>query len=725
MSAQSSLESGWLSSTWVRVLFAAALLLAPATLLGLSARAQTSSPSGEEMRIVSLSNRADLLSGGEAYLEIFLPRANSARDLQVQLDGRNVTDNFAQRPNGRILGLVLGMTPGDHVVTATLPGARRAQLTLSNYPQGGPVFAGPQVQPWTCTTVSLGLGPPQDSQCNAPSTFSFAYRSTNPLRIGFLPYDVADPPADVATTVTDEGRRVPYIVRRERGTIDRGVYDISVLYDPREEWRPWATQPGWNRKLYVIFGGGCGQGYVQTSGADTLDKVALARGFAVAASGMNVLGDNCNDVVSAEALMMMKEHVVENYGEIRYTMSQGCSGGSMQQHWVAANYPGLIDGLVSCSSFPDVWETVQEAEDCALLNRVFDDRGSGTSWLDPADQAAVSGYGSVAPCRLWDPPGPSGGKARTMMDPSSTCFAGGATGSAPPEMRAYNPAVNPGGVRCTLQDYQVAQFGRRPDGFANRPFDNVGVQYGLVAVRAGTITTEQFVSLNERIGGWDIDWRWQTQRSQADADALRRAYSGGRVVEGDGLESVPIIDVRASANNDIHSDVHSHVLRERLVMANGHADNLVIWTTDRGSRGAFPFLLLDQWLASIEDDDSGRMLEEKIRLNKPPTAVDACWVAGRKVSTQSECARMFPYFAVPRIAAGGPLADDLLKCRLRPPMRSEYPLVMTDAQFTRLSAAFPKGVCDYSRPGVAQGPMTGPWQTYADGPDGRPLGRAR
>lgn len=72
-----------------------------------------------------------------------------------------------------------------------------------------------------------------------------------------------------------------------------------------------------------------------------------------------------------------------------------------------------------------------------------------------------------------------------------------APATAPPTW-TYNAATNRKGTRCTLQDYPVAIFGRRPDGFANRPYDNVGVQYGLRALQAGTITPEQFVDLNER-----------------------------------------------------------------------------------------------------------------------------------------------------------------------------------------------------------------------------------
>ena len=49
-----------------------------------------------------------------------------------------------------------------------------------------------------------------------------------------------------------------------------------------------------------------------------------------------------------------------------------------------------------------------------------------------------------------------------------------------------------------------------------------------------------------------------------------------------------------------------------------------------------------------------------------------------------------------------------------------------DAEWTRLQQTFPKGVCDFSKPGVSQQP-TVPWLTYQDAHGhviygGRPLG---
>ncbi len=49
----------------------------------------------------------------------------------------------------------------------------------------------------------------------------------------------------------------------------------------------------------------------------------------------------------------------------------------------------------------------------------------------------------------------------------------------------------------------------------------------------------------------------------------------------------------------------------------------------------------------------------------------------------------------PRQVAGGPVAEDALKCQPKPLVQTDYaPAVLSVAQFGRLQALFPGGVCD-------------------------------
>ena len=91
-------------------------------------------------QISVLSNRADLISGGDALVEIKLPQGIKPSLARVALDGVDVTASFAMRPNGRYMGLVAGLRDGTNVLTARVPGAG-AQITITNHPIGGPVIS--------------------------------------------------------------------------------------------------------------------------------------------------------------------------------------------------------------------------------------------------------------------------------------------------------------------------------------------------------------------------------------------------------------------------------------------------------------------------------------------------------------------------------------------------------------------------------------------------------
>jgi hypothetical protein len=137
-------------------------------------------------------------------------------------------------------------------------------------------------------------------------------------------------PADADRVTTSTGAPVPFVVRIETGTIDRGIYQIAMLHDPSREPAPdfVAAPAGWNHRLIYTFGGGCMTGWyhqAQTTGGVT-DAVMLARGYAVASSTLNVAGNNCDTVLAAETMMMVKEHFVEACGLPLFTIGWGCSG---------------------------------------------------------------------------------------------------------------------------------------------------------------------------------------------------------------------------------------------------------------------------------------------------------------------------------------------------------------------------------------------------------------
>ena len=97
-----------------------------------------------------LSNRADLISGGDALVAV-----NGGTPASVTLNGHDVSSEFAARPDGRYEALVTGLQDGANTLQARLADGSGAQITIANHLIGGPVFAGPQIQPWVCQSGAI------------------------------------------------------------------------------------------------------------------------------------------------------------------------------------------------------------------------------------------------------------------------------------------------------------------------------------------------------------------------------------------------------------------------------------------------------------------------------------------------------------------------------------------------------------------------------------------
>jgi hypothetical protein len=311
------------------------------------------------------------------------------------------------------------------------------------------------------------------------------------------------------------------------------------------------------------------------------------------------------------------------------------------------------------------------------------------------------------------------------IDPRRNC-------SHIPVGQRYDPVQNPDGVRCDVYDHTINAYGADPaTGFARRPLDNVGVQYGLRSLQSGVITPDQFLDLNERIGGFDADANLVPARTVADPVALRAAYRTGRLTSGGGgLADVPIIDYRAyyddQSYGDIHVRYHTFSMRARLEKANGTSANQVSLLED-AQYGLFstvsPLLQhavdsLDQWLTTLAADDSSRPRIEKIVDARPSTLREGCRAPEGFITQplnrdpSSRCEQLYPSASFPREVAGAGVAADIIKCRLRTPDRTEYGVTWTNAQWSRLQTIFPTGVCDYTKPGLAQQPLSGTWLTF-------------
>jgi hypothetical protein len=768
----------------------------------------------DDLEIVTLSNRADLISGGDALVEVRVPKGIALDRVKVRLNGSDVTGAFEAVSARTLRGLVTGLANGGNslVAEADRHGRgrdERAHLQITNHPIGGPVLSGPQVTPFFCATPvpqgatatspatnASGLASAAiDAQCNIATEYKLYYRSTAagcsaalpdpsppvsflnpnpptsanpPANPCFKPYTPGGtPPADLAMTTTDAGLTVPYIVRVERGTMNRGIYDIAVLFDPTKPWSGVAPQPQWNGKVYYQFGASTGQPRRQFRPASSwTNELALARGFAVVQNSMTDSASNSNRISMAETVMMTKEHIGDHYGPIKFTLGAGCSGGSINSNMNVSIAPGQLDGITVFCTYPDSETTAIEVGDCVVLVEAY----QKPQWLalmaglTPAQvnakKAAINGHPDQTGCHGWYNAFGSNGIAGNFVQKFVINNATGAIAApgAPtnncqlPFALVYDPVTNPTGARCSAWDWSASVFGKTADGLrALDTRDNVGVQYGLKALRAGAITAEEFVTLNEIVGGADHDAKPRAERTTADLAALRTAYRSGVVMSGKRYATTPVIDMRgwddsalvippgntSASSIPIHYVWRSFSIRERLDREYGDHGSQVMWRY--GRTGLLPpallqldaFNTMDLWLTSLVADNGRGSIEKKVRRTKPATAYDFCLLSTdvtqtNRITDPAAC-DADPFLrpsSSPRQVAGGALSENILKCRLKPLDVSDYGTVsFTSEQWARLQAAFPDGVCDWSKRGVGQVAVRSPL-TFADGPGGRPLGKA-
>ena len=395
-----------------------------------------------------------------------------------------------------------------------------------------------------------------------------------------------------------------------------------------------------------------------------------------------------------------------------------------QQHLIAHNYPGLLDALTPGISYPDIASVVVDVLDCRILDNYFDTIANPAAWPG-SRRSKVDGYA-----------------VSTGVTPGNTVcqngWSGFANGWQNPTARfdpvvplavRYDPVTNPTGVRATFWDGQVNVFGiDTHTGFARSAYDNVGIQYGLDALNAGDITKQEFLDLNAKIGGLDIDGNIVPQRTEGSLEGIDIAYRTGRVVTSGENLTLPIIDTRDYRDNnaDIHTRIRTFMFLNRLKRANGTTANQVNWLTARSAvipnLARMALIAHNEWLEKILADTSDAPYAVKVVRNKPATLKDTCWDAAGvahqepfTLNPSSVCNTLYPIYGTVRIAAGATLGGDILKCGLSPIDFKSYAVDFTPAEKSRLRSIFPQGVCDFSKRGVKQRPLAGTWLDFSDG----------
>ncbi len=704
-----------------------------------------------QIELLTLSTLPDAVTGGDVLLAV--RGVDGVDGLTVRRDGVDVTGVFAVE-DGEVRGLVTGLPVGESTIEATV-GDQVARLAVRNHPVTGPVLSGPHQEPFRCETEEAGLGPALDEDCSARPKVQWFYRSSEDQGFRELADPYAPYPSDVVRTQTDDGRAVPFVVRVESRTINRGIARMAVLDDPagRGPDAPF-TADLWGGRVYYAFGESCGVGYHQgrnqpatVLGAVELDAISadnllinltgitdrLAKGDVTVHSTLTSFGVHCNPLVSVETAMMIKEHLNEQYGLVEAIVGTNGSGAALQQYNALNNAPGLLAAAMPTATFADIATTAMTVTDCGLLQHYY--ATSDLDWSD-AKKAAVNGHNLLsgnqlnAICQSWTD------AFLDRIDPTAGC--------AVPEEERYHPEDNPTGARCTIQDANVNVFGRDPQtGFARRPLDNVGVQYGLAALRSGAITMAEFLDLNEEIGGYDIDGQHQPERHAMASEVAAIAYRLGGVIGRGALSETPVMDIAPYLDlipvANIHEAVRPFVIRARLRQHTGQTATQAIWRGVLTQADAYP--TMREWLDNVlaSRPDPGGDHEAAVAAARPASAYDRCsfgTIGGRlelpsaittplglaqlpllpgtglpdldvpvRVDVPEDfdsgigaCALALPVTTTPRMVAGMPLSDDVIKCQRKPIAAADYPAGTTEAQLARLREIFPDGVCDFSKP---------------------------
>ena len=497
-------------------------------------------PCNEEMKETGLSKRMTMTV------------AAAAATLLYGCGGGGGSGSFPSVPSAAAPAPVAA-APAHAPPPAPVPGAPSAYPVQLG--QVGPIAAdNPRQQPFACVTQQIGLGQPvvdnqngiglpvtdtngkvtgYSADCGMAMRVDYFYRKVGAPNDNsdLTPYDPANPPSDVAT-ITVNGKNVKFIVRYERGTINRFVYGIAMLAPNPDPKNPSAIDTSaWNKDLVFQLIGGTGTGHTQAHignatrglvnpGQEEHMPYLLQQGYAVVASSGMATSTTYNLMLTGQTASMLKQQFTAAYGKPRYTFAVGSSGGAVQQTIFAQNYPGLLDAAVPIQNFPDMVTQVAPVGDCELLHYYFDHsiRGSTAASSTRNGRPGRTAPGSPA-CMASTATQPDLGHPGVERRAGSDVCMEEWRGAVPEFMDPYwgqtvftDGSLNvlgAKGIASTFWGYfnDLAPIftgdpTAKPSSTMPSTFDNEGVQYGLAALKAGQITPAEFLSLNAHVGGW-------------------------------------------------------------------------------------------------------------------------------------------------------------------------------------------------------------------------------
>ena len=293
-----------------------------------------------------------------------------------------------------------------------------------------------------------------------------------------------------------DGETVPFVVRTERGVINRSVYRSSLL-DPAPPAARRAgdldatAAPGTSASSTASAAAAAPRSPRASCGTGAPSLDLLRRGYATATATFNTFQ------VHVQRRDLGRDDV-DGQGALRrdataspvHTIGEGGSGGAIQQLLIAQNYPGLLDAIAPPLPFPDALSISRRRVRLRPARPTTTARPTAPR-LTPEQRAAINGHAVADTCDLWN------ASFAVRHRPVAGCpfdvaavFGAGSTMTFAdhPARRDLRRRVQPRRLALhRLGDATWRITGRDPDtGFASSGYDNEGIQYGLDALNAGT-----------------------------------------------------------------------------------------------------------------------------------------------------------------------------------------------------------------------------------------------
>ena len=628
-----------------------------------------------------------------------------------------------------------------------------------------PLFSGPKQYPFYCAWHQMGIEPPL---VDNDQGYGVAIYADDGALQGYSK-DCLHPSRLLWYRLSEDGTVAAYqggpladgelLLRAELGTIQRYFY-LLVMPVTAGEFPLRTGQSQWNQQLIYQFHGGVGIGFRQ--GELRIERLLrnradqLRQGFAVVSSSANRTSHSYHFLRAEEVARQLKQHFISLYGEPEMTIGIGGSGGGIAQYLLAQNALGLLDAAIAQYSYPDMLSQVLYALDCDLLHNYYYFHASDKSvWQDWQQRQLVEGLSTVPDQQVRFQREISAiqllsGIKPTPMEGATQCinaWFGLSSVVHNPNQGRLRPFVAPTLLQSTHWSYWedlVDIYGRDEHGFAHSLWDNVGVPYGLLALRAGQLSPGQFIELNARIGSWLPQHQMQPERAlflpiwdtpiwlsafgrhnmaplqmteagfkvapryRANRAAVERAYRYGQLFTGE--LSIPVLDLRHYLDPvlDMHHLQPSFMARERLAQRGNQAWQRIWVSHPDYTPESEAFAAVVDWVRRGE---------------APASASDRCFAADGQViasgddvwQPQGLCRQSYPVLSNSRQQAGAPSHGLLLQCALMPIeqalARGDFGAVDMTPWLRELSQIFPDGMCDYQQLDLAYPPD---WRYFED-----------